>query len=120
MIPAFLDVLTIFFLVGGLLLLWLNLREWRRRNIRIVCEARPGDQGEARVKAKPLGLPSDVTRGFVIAMNDYFLEQDPHIRNAIAAEQLDVLKRYQDARVEPLQLSDVKDLFEAMRDVSDS
>jgi hypothetical protein len=29
MIPVMLDVLTILFIVGGVLLLWLNLREWR-------------------------------------------------------------------------------------------
>lgn len=117
MIPALLDVLTIFFLVAGLFLVWLNLREWRRRKPRTICEARPSGQGEARVKAQPPGLPTDVTRGFVIAMNDYFVEQDPLIRNVIATEQLYVLKHYQDPRDEPLRLSDVKNMFEAMRDV---
>ena len=31
MIPALLDALTIFFIVAGVALLWLNLRVWRRR-----------------------------------------------------------------------------------------
>jgi hypothetical protein len=35
MIPALLDALTIFFIVAGLALLWLNLRAWRRRTIPI-------------------------------------------------------------------------------------
>lgn len=120
MIPALLDVLTIFFLVAGLLLLWLNLREWRRRKPRTIREARASGQDAAPVKARPLDLPSDVTRGFVIAMNDYFVEQDPLIRNAIATEQLYVLKHYQDPREEPLRLSDVKNMFAAMRDVGNS
>jgi hypothetical protein len=33
MIPALLDTLTIFFIVAGLALLWLNLRVWRRRTV---------------------------------------------------------------------------------------
>jgi hypothetical protein len=33
MIPALLDVLTIFFIVAGMALLWLNLRVWRRRTV---------------------------------------------------------------------------------------
>ena len=33
MIPALLDVLTIFFIVAGLALLWLNLRAWRQRAV---------------------------------------------------------------------------------------
>ena len=33
MIPALLDALTIFFIVAGLALLWLNLRVWRRRTV---------------------------------------------------------------------------------------
>jgi uncharacterized membrane protein YozB (DUF420 family) len=33
MIPFLLDVLTIFFIVAGLLLLWLKLREWHRRKV---------------------------------------------------------------------------------------
>ena len=33
MISALLDALTIFFIVAGLALLWLNLRVWRRRTV---------------------------------------------------------------------------------------
>jgi hypothetical protein len=35
MIPALLDALTIFFIVAGLALLWLNFRAWRRRTVPI-------------------------------------------------------------------------------------
>jgi hypothetical protein len=35
MIPFLLDALTIFFIVAGLALLWLNLRVWRRRVVPI-------------------------------------------------------------------------------------
>ena len=35
MIPALLDALTIFFIVAGMVLLWLNLRAWRRRTVPI-------------------------------------------------------------------------------------
>jgi hypothetical protein len=33
MSPALLDALTIFFIVAGLVLLWANLRSWRRRTV---------------------------------------------------------------------------------------
>jgi hypothetical protein len=35
MIPFLLDALTIFFIVAGLVLLWLNLRAWRRLTVPI-------------------------------------------------------------------------------------
>jgi hypothetical protein len=38
MIPVLLDLLTIFFVVAGSLLLWLNLRAWRRNRVAITCE----------------------------------------------------------------------------------
>lgn len=118
MIPALLDVLTIFFFVVGLLLLWLNLREWRRRKARLIFEADPVRQEDVRSEAKSLDLPAEVTRDFVNAMNDYFAEDDQHIREAIAAEQLDVLKHYRGPRDEPLRLSDVKSMFEQLRNVT--
>jgi hypothetical protein len=40
MIPALLDALTIFFIVAGLALLWLNLRVWRRRTVSIGSEVK--------------------------------------------------------------------------------
>ena len=49
MIPVLLDALTIFFIVAGLALLWLNLRVWRRRT---VPKALP-EQAEHHVAGMP-------------------------------------------------------------------
>ena len=38
MIPVLLDLLTIFFLVASVILLWLNLRTWRRTGLSIAPE----------------------------------------------------------------------------------
>ena len=38
MIPILLDLLTIFFLASGAILLWLNLRTWRRTGLSIAPE----------------------------------------------------------------------------------
>ena len=64
---------------------------------------------------KPFDLPPKVTRGFVDAMKDYFAEESPTKRDAIAAHQLSILGQYQNPREEPLRLSDVKQMFELMR-----
>lgn len=64
---------------------------------------------------KPLDLPPDVARGFVNAMRDYFNEEDPHKRDAIAAHQLSILSEFQAPRERPLRLSDVKRMFVHMR-----
>jgi hypothetical protein len=60
-------------------------------------------------------LPPAVARGFVRAMQDDFIEANPIKRDAIAAHQLDVLKRYQGPREKKLRLSDVKAMFEQMK-----
>jgi hypothetical protein len=65
---------------------------------------------------KPLELPPAVARGFVDAVHDYFTEESPTKRDAIAAHQLSVLNQYRGRRGEPLRLSDVKQMFELMRD----
>jgi hypothetical protein len=67
------------------------------------------------VTRKPLDLPPAVARGFVEAMNDYFAESDKTKRDAIAAHQLSVLSKYQGPREKALRLSDVKEMFEQMR-----
>jgi hypothetical protein len=67
------------------------------------------------VSRKPLDLPPKVARDFVEAMQDYFAETDPHKRDAIAAHQLSVLGQYQDSRDGKLRLSDVKAMFEQMK-----
>jgi hypothetical protein len=47
---------------------------------------------------KVVDLPPEVARGFVDAMNDYFAEENPTKRDAIAAHQLSVLHEYQNPR----------------------
>lgn len=49
MVPMILDALTVFFIVAGLALLWLNLRERHRRKVIISPDVHDGfdpDQGE--------------------------------------------------------------------------
>jgi hypothetical protein len=38
MIPVLLDSLTVFFIIAGMVLLWLNLRVWRRTRLQIAPE----------------------------------------------------------------------------------
>jgi len=64
---------------------------------------------------KPLDLSPEVTRAFVEAMNDYFAEENPTKRDAIAAHQLSVLGRYQTPREGKLRLSDIKEMFAQMQ-----
>ncbi|SHN87175.1 hypothetical protein [Bradyrhizobium erythrophlei] len=41
------------------------------------------------IRKPPLDLPPQVARGFVEAMRDYFAEENPTKRDAIAAHQFD-------------------------------
>ena len=68
--------------------------------------------------AKPLDIPPKVALGFAMAMKDYFAETDPHKQDAIAAHQLSILGQYQSPRDGKLRLSDVKQMFEQMRDAT--
>jgi hypothetical protein len=68
--------------------------------------------------SKPIDMPPKVARGFVRAMNDYFADEDPTKRDAIAAHQLSVLGQYQGPREKKLRLEDVKELFERMKDIA--
>jgi hypothetical protein len=54
----------------------------------------------------------DVASRFVDATRDFFAEENPHKRDAIAAHQFSILGQYQNLREKPLRLSDVKDMFE--------
>ena len=59
MSPVLLDALTIFFIVAGLALLWLNLRVWRRRTV-------PKEQATARLACsedKPASSATSVLEG---------------------------------------------------------
>jgi hypothetical protein len=46
MVPLLLDALTFIFLVGGLALLWVNLRNSRRRNISVTVTQKKGNEPE--------------------------------------------------------------------------
>jgi hypothetical protein len=56
MIPVLLDLLTIFFAVAGVVLLWLNLRVWRRN--RLVITPETSDRSEER-KDRPAEEPRE-------------------------------------------------------------
>jgi hypothetical protein len=77
----------------------------------------PGRRGAIRLIGRPLNLPPEVAHGFVDAVNDYFAEEDPIKRDAIAAHQLSVLGQYQNPREGKLRLSDIKAMFEAMKGI---
>jgi hypothetical protein len=62
MIPLLLDALTMVFIVAGLILLWLNLRERWRRKVRITPEEHAqerGSHGLARPRTKDAGRTVD-------------------------------------------------------------
>ena len=70
------------------------------------------------VSRKPPEFPLVVAKAFVRAMEDYFAEESPTRRDAIAAHQLSVLRDYQGPRDKPLKLSDVKRMFLQMRNAT--
>jgi hypothetical protein len=55
---------------------------------------------------KPIELPPVVARGVVEHMQAFFAEKDPIKRDAIAAEQMTVLQKYQGPREMFLQMRD--------------
>jgi hypothetical protein len=66
--------------------------------------------------SKPLDLPPTVARAFVKDMRAYSKEEDPIKRDAIAARQLHALKEHQGPREKALRLSDVKQMFQQMKE----
>ena len=64
---------------------------------------------------KPLDLPPDVARAFVDDMRAYFAEENPIKREGIAVRQLRALREHQGPREKKLRLSDVKEMFEQMK-----
>jgi hypothetical protein len=62
---------------------------------------------------KPLDLPPEAAKAFVLDMQAYFAEQDPIKRDEIAVLQMHSLKEYWPGK---LRLSDVKAMFEQMRE----
>jgi len=73
-------------------------------------------EGWRLMACKPLELPPGVARGFVQAMDDYFAEESPTKRDAIAAHQLSVPGQYQNPREKKLRLSDVREMFFQVKD----
>ena len=67
-------------------------------------------------RSKPLELPPEVARRFFEDMRAFHREQSPMKRDEIAARQLHTLGGYLRPRDRKLRLSDIKELFEQMRD----
>jgi hypothetical protein len=68
------------------------------------------------LRGKPLELPPEVARRFFEDMRAFHRERNPIKRDEIAARQLHTLGGYLRPRDRKLRLSDVKELFEQMRD----
>jgi hypothetical protein len=66
-----------------------------------------------------LELPPEVARCFVEDMDAFFAEPEAIKRDEIAARQLHALREHRNPRDPKLRLSDVKELFEQMRDFVD-
>jgi hypothetical protein len=68
------------------------------------------------ITRKPLELAPEVARRFFEDMRAFHREPNPIKADEIAARQLDALRGYLRPRDKKLRLSDVKELFEQMRD----
>ena len=68
------------------------------------------------IKRLPLEIPPEVSSRFLRDMEAFHAEPDGHKRDEIAARQLPALRQFQPPRETKLRLSDVKQLFELMRD----
>ena len=68
------------------------------------------------LRGKPLELPPEVARRFFEDMRAFHRERNPIKRDDIAARQLHALSGHLRPRDRKLRLSDVKELFEQMRD----
>ena len=68
------------------------------------------------IKRKPLELPPEVARRFFEDMRAFHREPNPIKRDEIAARQLHALREYQAPREKKLRLSDVKEMFQRMKD----
>jgi hypothetical protein len=65
---------------------------------------------------KPIELPPALARAFVKDMLAFFAEKNAIKRDEIAARQLRALRGYSPPRAKKLRLSDVHEMFLAMRD----
>jgi hypothetical protein len=64
-------------------------------------------------------LPPDVARRFVADMEAFFAEPNAIKRDEIAGRQLHALREHRRPRDPKLRLSDVKELFDRMRDFAE-
>ena len=67
-------------------------------------------------RGKPFELPPEVARRFFEDLRAYHRERNPIKADEIASRQLDALRQYLRPHDKKLRLSDVKELFEQMRD----
>jgi hypothetical protein len=68
------------------------------------------------IKLKRPELPPELARRFFEDMRAFHREPNPIKRDEIAARQLHALQAYRRQRAPKLRLSDVKELFERMRE----
>jgi hypothetical protein len=68
------------------------------------------------VPRKPLELPLSVTRAFVEDMKRFLAEPHAIKCDEIAARQLTALRAYQRPREKKLRITDVHEMFQAMKD----
>lgn len=68
--------------------------------------------------AKPPHLPPDVAQRFVEDMQAYFAEENGDRRDEIVLRQLHALWQYQSPHAKALRLSDIRRMFEEMRDLA--
>ncbi|MGA2057947.1 MAG: hypothetical protein ABSG88_21905 [Bradyrhizobium sp.] len=68
--------------------------------------------------SKPLDLPAAVAHAFVNDMRAFFAEPNQLKRDQIAVRQLHALKEHQGPRDKKLRLSDVKEMFTQMKELS--
>ncbi len=67
---------------------------------------------------KPFDLPMQVAKQFVKDMRAYHAEPNAIKRDEIAARQLHALRSYASPRAKKLRLTDVKQMFQEMKDQS--
>jgi hypothetical protein len=68
------------------------------------------------VKRDPLELPPEIARRFFEDLRSFHRETNPIKADEIAGRQLHALRQHQRPREKKLRLSDIKQLFELMKD----
>jgi hypothetical protein len=65
---------------------------------------------------KPLDLPIEIAKAFVRDMRAFHAEKSPLKRDEIPSRQIHVLRQFQGKHERPINLHQVKQMFEEMRD----